>query len=79
MVEACCLEGRPHIVGLQCDNYAGIPDDLDDWLRYGKGLVRREQLGRDIAVELMEDARGLAAEMAADFTVLLRNFFSMVK
>lgn len=69
MVEACCLEGRPHIIGLQCDNYAGIPDDLGNWLRHG----------RIVDEDLLEDARGLAAEMAADFGVLLRNFVSLIR
>ncbi|MDD2464940.1 MAG: hypothetical protein PHI97_13165 [Desulfobulbus sp.] len=79
MVEACCLEGRPHIVGLQCDNYAGIPEDLDGWLRHGKGLMAREQCGSAFAQNLMEAARGLATEMEADLSVLLRNFISLIK
>ncbi|MGD9947621.1 MAG: type 1 glutamine amidotransferase [Desulfobulbus sp.] len=79
MVEACCLEGRPHIVGLQCDNYAAIPEDLDGWLRHGNALVNRDKRGRSFAEELMGDARGLAAGMAADFGVLLRNFVSLIK
>lgn len=79
MVEACCLEGRPHIVGLQCDNYAGIPEDLGDWLRHGNRLMEREQRGRAFAKDLLRTARGLAAEMAADFGLLLRNFVSLIK
>jgi len=69
MVEACCLEGRPHIIGLQCDNYIDFPGDLDVWLQYG------QPVGQDI----IEDVRGLAAEMTADFSVLLRNFIALIK
>ena len=79
MVEACCLEGRPHIVGLQCDNYTGFPDGLDDWLRHGGGPLGGEPCGRTFASNLMGDARGLATEMTADFSVLLRNFISLIK
>jgi GMP synthase-like glutamine amidotransferase len=79
MVEACCLEGRPHIIGLQCDNYAGFPEDLDDWLRHGDGLIGRGQCGHVFTESLVRVAQGLAAEMAADFGVLLRNFVSLIK
>jgi GMP synthase-like glutamine amidotransferase len=79
MVEACCLEGRPYIVGLQCDNYIGIPADLDLWLQRGGELLGREQRGRAFADELVGAARGSAAEMAADFSLLLRNFILLLK
>jgi len=79
MVEACCLEGRPHIIGLQCDNYAGIPEDLDAWLGHGSDLMDRECLGPEFARGLKGEARGLAAELASDFGVLLRNFVSLIK
>ena len=57
MVEACCLEGRPHIIGLQCDNYVGIPEGLDAWLRHGNALIERDGLGRGFAKDLKRDAR----------------------
>jgi len=79
MVEACCLEGRPHIIGLQCDNYAAIPEDLDTWLRHGGGFFERECLSRDFAKVLKRDAQGLAAEIATDFGMLLRNFVSLIR
>ncbi len=79
MVEACCLEGRPHIMGLQCDNYAAIPEDLALWLRYGERMPGRERYRGIFARELVETARGSAAEMAADFSLLVRNFVSLIR
>ena len=78
MVEACCLEGRPHIIGLQCDNYADIPWDLGRWLHHGEGLLGSGQRGLVPAEDLMAEARELAAEMAADFRLIVRNFVSLI-
>jgi GMP synthase (glutamine-hydrolysing) len=77
MVEACCLEGRPHIVGLQCDNYIDIPGDVGLWLRCGGALPGQGQCDPGFAEELMGLAQGSADEMAAVFERLLRNFFAM--
>lgn len=78
MVEACCLEGRPHIVGLQCDNYAGIPGDLGRWLQYGEGLLGSGQRGLVPVDELMAEARELAGAMESDFRLMMRNFVAMI-
>lgn len=31
-VEAISLKGRPHILGIQCDNHAALPEDVTRWL-----------------------------------------------
>ena len=78
MVEACCLEGRPHLIGLQCDNYAGIPEDLGRWLHHGEGLLGSGQRDLVPVDDLMAEARELAGAMAADFRLILRNFVSLI-
>lgn len=79
MVEACCLQGRPHIVGVQCDNYIDVPDDIETWLQHGHDWLNHYQQSQSFAASLMATAREQAARMAEDFTVLLQNFFSLIK
>ncbi len=79
MVEACCLEGRPHIIGLQCDNYAADPDDVAFRLKHAR-KIGAAALGQQIpASELLETANTLATEIAANFDLLMRNFVALLK
>jgi GMP synthase-like glutamine amidotransferase len=79
MVEACALVGRPYIVGLQCDNYLAIPDDVHLWLKRAGDLLDGEGPHRAFAANLKDAARESAAEMTASFSLLLRNFVSLLK
>jgi len=78
MVEACCLEGRPHIMGLQCDNYTDLPGDLGLWLQHGKGLLGSGSRSEIRASDLVAEAHELAAEIAADFRLMMRNFVALI-
>lgn len=78
MVEACCLEGRPHIVGLQCDNYSEIPEDLVHWPQQGQG-GGAGCAGHCPAVRPVASGPGDTAEMAATFSLLLRNFIALIR
>jgi GMP synthase-like glutamine amidotransferase len=77
MVEACCLEGRPHIVGLQCDNYAGIPEGvLHGPQRCGQGAGSCD---RCPDMQLLKQDPGVATEMTTTFSLLLRNFIALTR
>jgi hypothetical protein len=71
--------GRPHIVGLQCDNYAGIPDDMAVWAKRGGSLFAPRPNGQFPVAELFESAVDLAADIAATTRLLIRNFVSLLK
>lgn len=79
MVEACCLQGRPHIVGLQCDNYAALPMDLA--LRIERGELQAAPGSRWVPAtdELARAADERAAGISAAFQLLVRNFFRLLK
>lgn len=75
MVEACCLEGRPHIVGLQCDNYLGVLEEVGTWRMHRKRPVAP---GQPLAAELNAATSEKAAESSATFSLLLHNFITLV-
>ncbi len=78
MVEACCLEGRPHIIGLQCDNYAGTREDVDAWSKRDDALLKACTDRSGTTNELFATADRLAAGMATTCSLLLRNFVALL-
>lgn len=78
MVEACCLEGRPHIIGLQCDNYAGTREDVDAWTKRDDALLKACADPPGATNELFATADRLAARMATTCSLLLRNFVALL-
>jgi GMP synthase-like glutamine amidotransferase len=78
MAEACCLVGRSHIIGLQCDNYAGAPEDVALWIEHDREVFTPGK-NPTAAAKLIETANGLTEGMAATFGLLMRNFVAMLK
>jgi GMP synthase (glutamine-hydrolysing) len=74
-VEAICLEGKPHVVGLQFDNHAASRKDASVWLD-----ADREWLSRPPQVDpalVLEDADRLEELMGEQFAALFENFLSL--
>lgn len=65
-------------MGLQCDNYTDLPGDLGLWLRHGKGLLGKGGGSEVLAENLLADAHHLAAEIASDHRLIMRNFLSLI-
>ncbi|MBM9537723.1 type 1 glutamine amidotransferase [Desulfobulbus alkaliphilus] len=77
MVEACCLEGRPHIIGLQCDNHLGAPEDVARLIAHE--MVGIGQADHPRTQGLVEQAEVRAAVLATTFRSMMHNFFTMLK
>jgi GMP synthase (glutamine-hydrolysing) len=77
MVEAYCLEGRPHIIGLQCDNHLGAPEDVARLIGHETAFIG--QLNHVSPQELVGQAEARAAVLATTFRSMMTNFFTMLK
>lgn len=78
VVEAFTIKGRPHIIGLQCDNHAAHPDDVRSWLKSDKAWLDSLSLGKAYGNELLKDAESSLVRNQKVFTQLIRNFVSLV-
>ena len=72
MVEAYCLEGRPHIIGLQCDNHLGAPEDVARLIAHEMTVIGATRC-------LVEQAGARAVVLAPTFRAMMKNFFTMLK
>jgi GMP synthase-like glutamine amidotransferase len=79
MVEACCLEGRPHIIGLQCDNHAGAPEDVVRLVVHDRKMGTTKQADHIPVQNLLEQADTRAADLATTFSAMMKNFFTMLR
>lgn len=77
MVEAYCLEGRPHIIGLQCDNHLGAPEDVARLIAHEMTSVY--PVNQVSPRGLVEQAEARAAVLATTFRSMMTNFFTMLK
>ena len=79
VAEAFCFEGRSQIIGLQCDNYVGTPEDLIFWCKYNSATISPEEGSQVAKIELLKKANECAIEIATTFSMLMRNFVAMFK
>lgn len=77
MVEACCLAGRPHIVGLQCGNHLAAPKDVAAWLARDQAMLAGGCKRRTKIQQLTATARQLAGETESTFSRILAIFFTL--
>lgn len=77
VVEAFCIEGRPHIIGLQCDNYVGTQEDLLFWCKYNSATISTNKESQVAKTELLERTNECALEIGTTFSRLMRNFVAM--
>ncbi len=79
VVEAFTIKGRPHIIGLQCDNHAAHPDDISRWLEEESDWLTQEVLQPGHRSKLLELAEKSFANNQEIFSKLISNFVSLVK
>ena len=79
MVEACCLEGQPHIVGLQCEHDLNTSKDLATQVNTQRIQTGTGRRNLSAAPKLLAPGNGLASEITANTELLLRNFISLLK
>ena len=70
VVEAFSVKGRPHIIGMQCDNHAAHPDDIRRWMTH---LPPERISGR----VLLEQAEQSLERNRKVFHKLIRNFMEL--
>ncbi len=78
MVEACCLAGRPHIVGLQCDNHAAAPEDVASWVTHDRSMLAAGKKHQAAVESLVAAARQETERTEATLTQLMRNFIDLL-
>lgn len=77
MVEAFCLEGRPHIIGLQCDNYLSYPHDIHGLINDSTNPLATDP---DITLNpegLTDQAAGLLDSNVQLLRQLIKNFLAL--
>lgn len=72
VVEAFTIKGRPHIIGLQCDNHAAHPDDVRRWM---ENLPPERISGR----VLLDQAEKFLKTNQEIFVKLIANFMLFTK
>ena len=78
VVEGFSVTGRPHIIGLQCDNHAAHPDDVASWCAHDRQWLNGLGLNDGARARLVEQARDLLPVMRATFATLAGNFLKIV-
>jgi len=74
-IEAISVKGRPHLVGLQFDNFAASPQDVREWVNNDLGWILKA--GVD-AMKLIRDAEEHERLIGTQFETLFDNFMSLV-
>jgi GMP synthase-like glutamine amidotransferase len=79
VVEAFSIKGRPHIIGLQCDNHAADPKDVAVWLQEDMSWLQTVRPDLVSGSVLLQRAEKYCREIEDDFSILLQNFLQMVQ
>lgn len=75
-VEALSVAGRPHLVGLQCDNHAAAPDDVRQILAADREWLTGETGSPVDAETLLIVARAFHRTVRTDLERLFNNFLT---
>jgi len=78
VIEAFSVAGRPHIIGLQCDNHAAHPDDVRSWLHHDREWICSLVDGNNLSRALPEAAEQQATGMQQVFLQIMNNFVNIV-
>lgn len=79
VIEAFSIEGRPHIIGFQCDNHAAHHDDIKSWLRHNKKWIANLPEGKYLMKELPKLAKQQLAGTQSIFLQIMNNFVTLVQ
>lgn len=77
MVEAFSLEGRPHIIGLQCDNYLAHPEDILELQNDTNNPLAFQPQTPSTRGELITKAKTLLNDNSQALRLLIKNFLAM--
>lgn len=78
VVEAFCVKGRPHIIGLQFDNHAAHPRDIERRLQHRDHLRLPLPSQANRIESLYDEAMRCQRTLADDFFRILQNFSGLV-
>ncbi|HEB68639.1 MAG TPA: type 1 glutamine amidotransferase [Desulfobulbus sp.] len=78
VIEAFSVAGRPHIIGLQCDNHAAHPDDVRSWLHHDRKWINSLPDGEELGSALTDEAEQRLTEMQSTFLQIMNNFVTLV-
>ncbi len=73
-VEAISVEDRPHLVGLQFDNYAADPADVAAWLAKDERWLGSLNNGGINVADVLAGAQKYCVTLQSDFERLFTNF-----
>jgi len=79
VVEAFGVAGRPHIIGLQCDNHAAHPEDINSWLEHDRGWISGLENGKSLASELPRQIQEQLPVTSSIFLQIMRNFITIIE
>lgn len=77
MVEAFSLEGRPNIIGLQCDNYLAHPNDIEKLQRDTTNPLTQDTGRPTVQKRLPNQAEALLEDNTQTLRQLIKNFLTM--
>ncbi|HHD56649.1 MAG TPA: type 1 glutamine amidotransferase [Desulfobulbaceae bacterium] len=78
VVEAFSVAGRPHIIGLQCDNHAACPDDVASRCRQNDEWLATTTKTKHCRETLVREAEQLFPAMRDTFFTLFGNFINII-
>ena len=78
VVEAFCGRGRPHIIGIQFENYRAHPDDVAARVQRDHSWFGQQRPGPAAVDRLLQDARRHRQEVEESFAVMMRNFIGLL-
>lgn len=78
-IEALSVVNRPHILGVQFDNHAADPADVQEWLRHDAGWLARLGLTPADHQEIQAAAELCREKSAAEFELLFANFLRLTE
>jgi len=76
-VEAISVKDRPHLVGLQFDNYAAAPGDVANWLTKDERWLATLNNGEIAPPSILDNVRQYSDALRADFNRLFTNFLEL--
>lgn len=78
-VEAFSVDGRPHIVGVQFDNHAAAPGDVQDWLKKDSTWLRSVAGKNFDPKQIIMQAKKQEKTMRHHFLQFFENFIKIVQ
>jgi len=78
VVEAFCVRGRPHIIGLQFENHEAHPDDVADRVFRENGWLEQNLQNPGGIELLLRDARRYRQEIEEKFALVMENFIGLM-